>query len=1524
MSTANDDSFKQQINEHLVVDVYEEPVSSELSAVSGQSHAAASSNSAKSAGKKTRAVRGKSAKSAADAASGSASVSAASSSQVATNLWIRARQSGLCVDKTSIITRWFGDEKESCCDYIIRPQGFGKTFLLDTLELLFTGQKEHFNGTTAERRWDWSKTYSVVRIDFATLIGKAPWPWILSVKENKKSWNQSCDMIVDAQEHNEIDGLGGRVYQHLFKELTKNTVLYGSCDNAFSGVVYAPDADLSSAAVSGAGVGVGAGAGADASANGDAAAVAISESGATLVQERDFVEGDENFAAMLSMASERTSILQLVQLLRRCKPNSRVLLIDNIDAPLLEALDDFELYNYRSTFLNAFLSVLERFRSVFRHIVVTATLPVTQFRPPVDMQESAKQYQSQGQSQGPYQGAEIRHDTKKPKDSPSAVAGGSGVGMGAGAGNSSSSGTGGSSSNSSANSASSADIGVGSAHRMARNSRKALDISSEFCYSRKAATLCGITTDEISSKLKKQLIHAVEVLNKITTAVGGSTSYDAESVLQKLKELYGNYYFDNRTEVLNPEAVISFLRYPNLGFADFWTEKYSLHLPYMGFSGGSTVADMFATFTNLFAGKMMQRDIMQILNLPYQIAPKLPDITVYDISRAKKLMVDLGLSDFSLLGSLALRNSSAGSAFPPLPVPVLQNIFAELSANSEDHHDGSDSDSASAGGHAAASSSSSDLDGASNSKSKMPDGKPPRIMPLGMNLPFGINPKDAAHGSHGAEAGAEDDGCGDGWGEDDSIPEELLQVSIEEEDSRRRNKRPSAQKRRREMRNLVNRHHTERAQFRATSEAQDAVITGIIRMLPEDEAKLNLMRGPSAAATTAILSEVKEAAADQRIPSSRLITSVSQIQQMRDVVDGTNNEQLKDADLEQLLRPESPEDEDINSVTTAFLSIVKKNKDEFLDGLNINFKPLGDLEKGSGLGSDSGMGSVMDRASLTALASVRSRARAPIPAPSLSQERPNTNAQSSASAASAASTASASASDSAAADAAKRRAVVEGLKSIKDSAPQQFPDNPSAAGMAAVLMKALSQGGLGSHGGASSSSSSGSFGGSSGDSGAMTDEEMEQQIKSLQERRQQFMARMHLHALAHALQSKITLLADLPPQDVLVRYGFGVVSVMQLLYAFGYIGWDKLASLNPRRRNDYAERHRLLYFVNEESRNGLKMQILRQFFSADSGMEYLERSRQLQEQQAQAPEAGKDSAKPRVSKADLRDKLRARIHASLSMRMFGLSEEEANAKAQAFMKKERDAEDQAAAEIAEAGESAIKNKSIRKNITRGDSINSLKQAIAELPPLEQISVIDKDFVRKVLHDLDPTYVVALVQKILLALRVRSVAELDENLISNAVCLWLQMHIKADEWSKNNIMVSSKAIASKLEHQRTEEALMHAQSLGFDLEASDLRYFPEFFINEHHNLSIMFRHQQAVVLEFVTVNHGDEVQDALEVAVKRLQNVSYPLDGSFGMEGYLAFGAKPLKVAVVCHFDKNLKCHVVCASYLKTRTVHYHF
>lgn len=74
------------------------------------------------------------------------------------------------VDKTLQILRLID---EGTHDLLSRPRHCGKSLLLGSIADLFEGRRELFKCLHAERHWDWSQTYPVIRISLATGVPRA-------------------------------------------------------------------------------------------------------------------------------------------------------------------------------------------------------------------------------------------------------------------------------------------------------------------------------------------------------------------------------------------------------------------------------------------------------------------------------------------------------------------------------------------------------------------------------------------------------------------------------------------------------------------------------------------------------------------------------------------------------------------------------------------------------------------------------------------------------------------------------------------------------------------------------------------------------------------------------------------------------------------------------------------------------------------------------------------------------------------------------------------------------------------------------------------------------------------------------------------------------------------------------------------------------------------------------------------------------------------------------------------------------
>ncbi|MFH1096135.1 MAG: ATP-binding protein [Candidatus Desantisbacteria bacterium] len=73
-------------------------------------------------------------------------------------------------DKTKIIYELIN---QGTYFFLSRPRRFGKSLLIDTIKDLFEGREELFNGLWIEDKWDFSKKYPVIKIDFGEGVSKS-------------------------------------------------------------------------------------------------------------------------------------------------------------------------------------------------------------------------------------------------------------------------------------------------------------------------------------------------------------------------------------------------------------------------------------------------------------------------------------------------------------------------------------------------------------------------------------------------------------------------------------------------------------------------------------------------------------------------------------------------------------------------------------------------------------------------------------------------------------------------------------------------------------------------------------------------------------------------------------------------------------------------------------------------------------------------------------------------------------------------------------------------------------------------------------------------------------------------------------------------------------------------------------------------------------------------------------------------------------------------------------------------------
>jgi hypothetical protein len=114
----------------------------------------------------------------------------------------------LYVDKTKEILSLVSTDKPY---FLSRPRRFGKSLTISTMQAIFEGRKDLFEGLYIYDKWDWTKTSPVIRIDFGGMANRATEEVKLSLthrlKENATKYGVT---------------LSGETIPDRFEELIKN------------------------------------------------------------------------------------------------------------------------------------------------------------------------------------------------------------------------------------------------------------------------------------------------------------------------------------------------------------------------------------------------------------------------------------------------------------------------------------------------------------------------------------------------------------------------------------------------------------------------------------------------------------------------------------------------------------------------------------------------------------------------------------------------------------------------------------------------------------------------------------------------------------------------------------------------------------------------------------------------------------------------------------------------------------------------------------------------------------------------------------------------------------------------------------------------------------------------------------------------------------------------------------------------------------------------------------------------------
>ncbi|MDR2709081.1 MAG: AAA family ATPase, partial [Elusimicrobiota bacterium] len=138
-----------------------------------------------------------------------------------------AKNDFVYVDKTKYIVEF----AEGCRVIVFsRPPHFGKTLLVSTLENLFSGKKELFKGLYIYDKWNWQKTYPVIKIDFSDAQ-------ITTRESLEKFLSNLMSSIAKENGITLISGSSGMKFSELIQRLSeikkqKVVILVDDCDNA--------------------------------------------------------------------------------------------------------------------------------------------------------------------------------------------------------------------------------------------------------------------------------------------------------------------------------------------------------------------------------------------------------------------------------------------------------------------------------------------------------------------------------------------------------------------------------------------------------------------------------------------------------------------------------------------------------------------------------------------------------------------------------------------------------------------------------------------------------------------------------------------------------------------------------------------------------------------------------------------------------------------------------------------------------------------------------------------------------------------------------------------------------------------------------------------------------------------------------------------------------------------------------------------------------------------------------------------
>ena len=84
--------------------------------------------------------------------------------------------------------------------FLSRPRRFGKSLFVDTLKEIFEGNQKLFEGLFIYDKWDWTKKYPVIKLDFAAGGGKSQEELDIRIEDMLDENGERLDVQIDSQD----------------------------------------------------------------------------------------------------------------------------------------------------------------------------------------------------------------------------------------------------------------------------------------------------------------------------------------------------------------------------------------------------------------------------------------------------------------------------------------------------------------------------------------------------------------------------------------------------------------------------------------------------------------------------------------------------------------------------------------------------------------------------------------------------------------------------------------------------------------------------------------------------------------------------------------------------------------------------------------------------------------------------------------------------------------------------------------------------------------------------------------------------------------------------------------------------------------------------------------------------------------------------------------------------------------------------------------------------------------------------